>query len=201
MLNFNEKMSMIKALDAAIVASKSWSDVAHKTFADMAEKARDDVTLRGDFSFIRAFRIQFGIGEPTQPLNNRTLETQFNIMLQPISAHFAKFAREYEQAAKRTMYMDMLRSGRKDEFIQIMRSCLGVHNSDQVLTQECWRDFNAEERERERQRQEEESRARLANARVLKQRQDIEAEAKRRIEKEMFETEVEAKVRELKASR
>lgn len=212
MLHHNDKMTMIKALDTAIATSKTWSDVAHKTFAEMAEKARDDVTQRGDFSFIRTFRVQFGIGEPTQPLNNRTLETQFNIMMQPICEHFSKFAREYEQATKRKAYLDLLTTD-KDAFVAAMQKEQQIHNQtmtanmwgtgnpDYGLMQEVWRDFHVKEREREQQRQQEDARARLAHAQALKQQRAIEEEAKRRIEKERFEAEVEAKVRELKESR
>lgn len=188
-------------MDRAIETSKAWSTTAHKTFEEMATKAHDDVVLKGDFSFLWQFRKEFGITTQVPPLNGYVLESQFSTLLLSISQHFNSLAQEQERVNKRSMYLDMLRSGRKDEFIEIMRSHIGVHSADHVLTQSVWQEFNAEEKARQRQKQEEENRARLASLQALKQQQAIEAAAKRRIEQEKFEAAVAAKVQELKGSR
>jgi hypothetical protein len=198
MIHPTNTAELTKALDTWIAGSKVWSDVAHKTFVEMAEKARQDVVMKGDFSFVHAFRKQFAIGEPTQPLNGRTLETQFYILMQTIQDHFMKFGREYERERKRASYMEMLRSGRKEEFLVILRSHLGVtYNDDHCLTQEVWQTFNKEEKAREERQREEEQQQKLAEYRKLREVRDIETEAKRRIAQAAFEQAVQAKMREL----
>jgi hypothetical protein len=202
-----------KWMDRAIGTSKTWSTTAHKAFEEMATKAHDDVVLKGDFSFLWQFRKEFGITTQVPPLNGYVPESQFSTLLLSISQHFNSLAQEYERTNKRSMYLDMLRSGRKDEFIQIMRgvqkeredkmkaNAWSTDTTDSELLQKVWQEFNAEEQARQRQQQEEENRARLASLRALKQQQAIEAEAKRRIEQEKFEAAVAAKVQELKGSR
>lgn len=206
-------IELTKALDRWIGASKTWSEVAHKTFVEMAGKAREDVITKGDFSFVRQFRMQFGIGDEGRPTNGMTTETEFNMRMQPIQDHFGKFAREYEKAAKRSMYIEMLRSGRTDEFIQIMRGVQkdqadkarlhpwGVDVSDCDMMQKVWQEFNADEQARQRRQQEEENRIRIEAVRAVNLQRSIEAEARRRIEHETFEAKVQAKIQELKASR
>lgn len=209
MLDYNERMTMTKALDTAIASSKAWSEVAHKTFAEMAEKAREDVTLRGDFSFLRAFRMQFGIGEPTQTLNNRTLETQFILMLDPVHVHFGKFAREYDQANKRMRYMELLKTD-KPKFVEMMQSEQRIHSEKMTLNrwgaghpeyglmQEVWTEFHAAEKVRQQQVEVDKRKQQQEVLRRHQEQQRIVAEAKRRLEQEAFEAAVQTKMRELK---
>lgn len=198
MLDHNDKMTMTKMLDNAITASKGWSAAAHTTFTDLAEKARNDVVTKGDLTFIGKFREQFGIAGQTQTLNDRTLETQFVLVMQPVHAHFGRFAAQYERDRKRASYLEMLRSGRKEEFLVILRSHLGVVNDDFNLTQEVWQTFNKEEQMRQQCEQNDLRKVQLEKLKERQLVQRIEAEAKRRIEQEAFEAAVQAKMRELK---
>jgi hypothetical protein len=118
-------------------------------------------------------------------------------MMQPVHEHFNRFARDYELATKRTTYIEMLRSGRKEEFLVILRSHLGKHDSDHTLTQDVWRVFNEEEKARQEREREEEQQQKLASFRKLREVRDIETEAKRRIAQAAFEQAVQAKMREL----
>ena len=200
-------------LEKAIAASRNWSDVAHTTFAELAQKHREDIIVRGDLTFIRLFREQFGIAEePTGSygLGGPTKETEFIKAMQPINNHFAKFARLYEQQRLLKSYLDMIRNGRKDELIALMQveqerinasRRVGNMHADNVELQgmqKALQQHNQEEALRLQKEQQDQQRIKMIEFQEIKRQREIEAEAKRRIERENYEAAVRAKMAELR---
>lgn len=120
------------------------------------------------------------------------------MLMNPVLEHFRNIRIQEEDTEKRKMYMEMLRSGRKDEFVEHMQRHIRERDPDMGITQEIWQKFHSEERGRQ---EAERQRVLSATAKENAQLRRVEEEAKRRIAQEEFEAAVQAKIRELKGLR
>jgi hypothetical protein len=121
-MDFNTKQIIINALDKAIVASRGWSDTAHKVFVDLVDQNREKI-LSGDFSFFRDFRREFAISEMPSlnyGVGGPTLETRFYQELYNIGSCFAKVSAEIEKKRLIESYTDMLQKGNRDGFFDLL---------------------------------------------------------------------------------
>ncbi len=212
-MDFNTSQMLSGLVEKAITTSKQWSPVAHKRFVEMVEKHRNDIMTKGDLSFINEFRTEFGIPEApagNYGLGGPTLETTFIKMMQPIWEHFGKIAREYEQQQLRESYLAMLRSGRKDELLALMQVEQERINTNRRMDirypdslelqcmQAALQQINQEEALRIRKEQDDQRMLQATRLQEIKRQREIEAEAKRRLEREKFEAAVQAKMNELR---
>lgn len=211
MLHPNIKYSINKQLDSALLSSKNWPEDANKYFVDLVERNREHIVNDGDFSFISQLIEHFKITEPSQPIENTvSLETRFIMAMQRIYTHFHKIQMQTEHENKRNYYLQMLRSGQKDVFSDLMKKEFEIHN--EKMKANIWGTGNPEaqlmhsifmefQKEEKAKKDREEQIRRQEMVRIHEEKMKIihiENEAKRRIEMEDFERKVQEKMRELR---
>ncbi len=183
--------------DRTIQAAANWPEEDRKAFTEMAEASRDAFVTKGDWTFVNEFCAARRI--PTGGCASHcTPETNFIMFMNPVWEHFRRLRVQKEDAEKREMYENMLKSGRKDEFVEHMQRHIRERDPDMGITQEVWQKFHAEEQHRELHERQVQNMKR--NAEIMRLAR-IEEEAKRRIAAEEFEAAVQAKIQELKGLR
>jgi hypothetical protein len=192
-----------------IQAAADWPEEDRKAFTEMAEAAREDFVTKGDWTFVNEFCAKRGIATGGCA-SHCTVETNFIMLMNPVWGYYSNLRAQKEDAEKREMYTNMLKSGRRDELEQmilVLRKDLSARRNvdiycredpemgrmESVLAEfvkkETIRKYH--EQQAENMKQHEET-ARLAR---------IEEEARRRIAREGFEAAVQAKIHELKGLR
>lgn len=196
-------------LDRTILAAADWPEEDRKAFVEAAEAARDVFVTKGDWTFVNEFCSKRGI--PTGGCASHcTPETNFIMLMNPVWGYFSGIRAKKEDAEKREMYMNMLKSGRRDELEQMIlvlrkdlsaRRNVDIHCCEdpemgrmesvlaEYLKKEAMRKYHEQQTQNTKQHEET---ARLAR---------VEEEARRRIAQEGFEAAVQAKVQELKGLR
>lgn len=188
-----------------IQAAADWPEDDRKEFTEMAEASREAFVTKGDWTFVNEFCAKRGIATGGCA-SHCTLETNFIMLMNPVWGHFSGLRAKKEDAEKREIYINMLKSGRKDELEQMilaLRKDLSERRSIDITCREdpeiarmegVLAEFMKKDAMRKYLNQQAQNMGTIRLA-------QIEAEAKRRVVQEEFEAAVQAKVRELKGLR
>lgn len=192
-----------------IQAAADWPEEDRKEFMQMAEASREAFVTKGDWTFVNEFCAKRGIATGGCA-SHCTPETNFIMLMNPVWGHFSGLRAKKEDTEKREIYMNMLKSGRRDELEQMiltLRKDLGERRSVDIYCREDPEMSRMESVLAEFVKKEAVRKYHEQQAQNMKQHEEtarlarVEEEAKRRIEQEGFEEAVQAKVRELKGLR